>query len=654
MDLVLGIDTGGTFTDAVLLNYNTKEVVAMTKALTTRYDLSVGILKAIDSLPIHDFRAIKLVSISTTLATNAIAEGKGRQVALFLIGYDAELVREFNFGERFATPHYFYFSGGHDFTGQAKEPLDLDAITSKAREIATNRIADVLAISAYFSPLNPEHEQQAFEAIASITDLPIILAHNLSKKLNSIERATTVTLDASLVAVQHDFINEVREALHVRGIDAPLMVVRGDGTLMSADIADRYAVETIHSGPAASAIGGRFLTGREMALVVDIGGTTTDIVLIDEGQVIVNEDGATVGAYRTAVKAANIRSFAMGGDSQLWFDKEEQLRVGPTRVVPLAYLAAEHPRVHDEILSLVHKQPAESILDSLEYWFLQRHDGSNDPQVVRLFDLLQDGPCPLSRILTELKLIHPMQFNGYQLIKREIIGRAALTPTDLLHVRGDFTPWDVDAAHVAVEMFTRIRGWMTDQLVERMFEVMTDTILTEIVQFLTGRRLVERDLFTQRRDIGRWFFDNSFCPNDKYLGTNIKLRMPLIGIGAPAGIFLPRIANALGTEFVLPEYYAVANAIGAVAGSVVATCEAIVYTHLHEYIAQVGEMRGKFTRLTDAMQFARTEAARQAENAALRSGAISPYTTVEEMPNGTDSYRIKARAAGNPCLTSRK
>lgn len=247
-----------------------------------------------------------------------------------------------------------------------------------------------------------------------------------------------------------------------------------------------------------------------------------------------------------------------------------------------------------------------------------------------------------------------MQFNGYQLIKREIIGRAALTPTDLLHVRGDFTPWDVDAAHVAVEMFTRIRGWMPDQLVERMFEVMTDSILTEIVQFLTRRRLVERDLFTQRRDIGRWFFDNSFNPNDKYLGTNIKLRMPLIGIGAPAGIFLPRIATALGTEFVLPEYYAVANAIGAVAGSVVATCEAIVYTHLNEYIAQVGEMRGKFTRLPDAMQFARTEAARQAESAALRSGAVSPYMTFEEIPNGTDSYRIKARAAGNPCLSSQK
>ncbi len=655
MDLVLGIDTGGTFTDGVLLDYLTKEVVATTKALTTRYDLSVGILNAIDSLAILDPGAVKLVSISTTLATNAIVEGKGKRVALFLIGYDADLVREFNFGERFATPRYFYFGGGHDFTGQAKEPLGLDAITSQAREIATNGSADALAISAYFSPLNPEHEQQAFEAIAAVTDLPIVLAHTLSTKLNSIERATTATLNASLVAVLRDFSAAVQAAMHARGIDAPLMVVRGDGTLMSADIADRHAVETIHSGPAASAIGGRFLSGRDPALVVDIGGTTTDIAVVDGGQVVVNEEGATVGAYRTAVKAANIRSFAMGGDSQLWFDKEEQLRVGPARVVPLAHLAAKYPRVHDELLGLIHKRPTESLLDLLEYWFLQRQVGINDPQVVQLFDLLRDGPRPLSVILAELKLTHPMQFAGYQLIEREIIGRAALTPTDLLHVRGDFTPWDVDAARVAAEVFARMRGWTPDQLVARTFEAMTDSILAEIVQFLTGRPLAGRDLFSLRRDLGRWFFDNSFYPNDKYLGANIKLQMPLIGIGAPAGIFLPRIADALGTELVLPEHYAVANAVGTVAGSVVATCEAIVYPQLQPvgYIAQVGETREKFARLADAMQFARAEAARQAEAKALRSGTVSPYTTVEEMSNGTDLCRIRARAVGNPRLMSR-
>ncbi len=131
MDLVLGIDTGGTFTDGVLLDYATKEVAATAKALTTRYDLTVGILNAIDALPIADPRAIKLVSISTTLATNAIAEGKGKRVALFLIGYDEELVRAYSFARRFATPRYYYFPGGHDVFGQEKQPLDVEAIAAR-------------------------------------------------------------------------------------------------------------------------------------------------------------------------------------------------------------------------------------------------------------------------------------------------------------------------------------------------------------------------------------------------------------------------------------------------------------------------------------------------------------------------------------------
>jgi N-methylhydantoinase A/oxoprolinase/acetone carboxylase beta subunit len=653
MDLVLGIDTGGTFTDGVLLDYTTKQVVATTKALTTRYDLTVGILNAIDALPIPDPHAVKLVSISTTLATNAIAEGKGKRVALFLIGYDADLVRAFNFAERFATPRYFYVRGGHDLFGQEQEPLDLAGIRTKAQELAGT--VDAFAVSAYFSPLNPEHEERAFEALAQVADAPVVLAHHLSTKLNSIERATTASLNASLVAVLRDFIAAVRSAMHARGLDAPLMIVRGDGTLMSAEIADRHAVETIHSGPAASAMGGRFLSGRDPALVIDIGGTTTDIAVVDAGQVTISEEGTTVGGYRTPVKAANIRSFGLGGDSWITLDKTEQLQVGPRRVVPLAHLAAQSPRVHDELTGLARKRSTESPIDALEYWFIWREQPVNDPKVLELYNFLRDGPCPLPAILKALKLTHPLQFAGYQLLEREMIGRAALTPTDLVHARGDYTAWDVDAAHAAAETFARMRGWSVEELTARVLEQMTDAIVTEVVQFLSGRALAGRDLFSRRRDLGRWFFDNSLYPRDKYLATTIQLKMPIIGIGAPAGIFLPRVAETLRTELVLPEHFAVANAVGAVAGSVVATCEAIVYPHVRDlnpvgYITQVGEKHARFSRLAEAVEFARGEAVRLAEEEAIRAGAVLPHTRVEEIPNGVDSVRLRARAVGNPRL----
>lgn len=663
MDLVLGIDTGGTFTDGVVLDYSTRAVLATTKALTTRHDLTVGILNAMDGLVIADPQAVKLVSISTTLATNAIAEGKGKRVALLLIGYDAELIRAFHFGARLATARYFFVRGGHDLYGQPKEPLDVDALEQLARDLSPQ--VDAFAVSAYFSPLNPEHEELAFRVITGVSHLPVVLAHQLSTKLNSIERATTASLNASLVALLRDFVAAVQAAMRARGIQAPLMLVRGDGTLMSAEIADRCAIETIHSGPAASAIGGRFLSNCDPALVVDIGGTTTDLAVVDGGQVAIDEGGATVAGFRTAVKAAKVRSFALGGDSWLTFDKQEQLKIGPTRVVPLAQLAAQHVRVRDEILALTHRrasiagQHPESLLDELEYWFIQREapEHETDRQVRELYALLREGPRTVPTLLKALKLQHPMQFTGYRLLERESIGRAGLTPTDLLHAEGIFTAWDVSAAQTAAGMVARLRAWSVSELTARVLEQMTDMLLAEIIQFLTGRALAPRDLLAVRRDLGRWFFDNSTRePHDRYLRTPFQLQMPIIGIGAPAGIFLPRVAELLTTELILPPHYAVANAVGAVAGSVVATCEALVYARVLDinpvgYTAQIGETHRTFARLAEALDYARSEASRQAEAQAQRAGATTPHTQVEEIPNGVDGYRLRARAVGNPRFT---
>ena len=315
--LVLGIDTGGTYTDAVLMEYYSRRVLASHKSLTTKRDFSIGIEKVIDGIHIDDPSAIKMVSVSTTLATNAIAEGKGKRVALLLIGYDPELVANFKMERRFATPQFYYFRGGHDLYGREKAELDLPAILAQVSKLKGH--TDALAVSSYFSPLNPEHENRVYNAVSRICDLPIVLGHQLSTKLGSVERATTAALNASLLAVLQDFIIAVRRAMERRRIDAPLMVVRGDGTLMSDEFAARTPVETIHSGPAASAIGGRFLSGLDDALVVDVGGTTTDLALIENGQVTVSVEGATVGEYKTCVQAANLLSIALGGDSHITY-----------------------------------------------------------------------------------------------------------------------------------------------------------------------------------------------------------------------------------------------------------------------------------------------------------------------------------------------
>ncbi len=405
-NLVLGIDTGGTYTDGVLLEYHSRQVLASHKSLTTKRDFSIGIEQVIEGIHIDDPAAIKMVSVSTTLATNAIAEGKGKRVALLLIGYDPDLVSSFKMEKRFATPHYHYFAGGHDLYGREKEELDLPAILAKVTQIKGQ--VDALAVSSYFSPLNPEHENRAYEAITGICNLPIVLGHQLSTKLGSIERATTAALNASLLAVLQDFVIAVRRAMGRRHIDAPLMVVRGDGTLMSDEFAARSPVETIHSGPAASAMGGRFLSRLDDILIVDVGGTTTDLALIENGQVTVSEDGATVSDYKTAVQAANLLSIALGGDSHIKLNNDRHIIIGPERVTPLAYLAWQYPSVENQLRALSRRTWTHAGPDWLEYWFLLREPPANlqlNERERQLVNILRKDPVPVPDLLKQLSLL---------------------------------------------------------------------------------------------------------------------------------------------------------------------------------------------------------------------------------------------------------
>jgi N-methylhydantoinase A/oxoprolinase/acetone carboxylase beta subunit len=661
-NLVLGIDTGGTYTDAVLLAYESRRVLSTCKSLTTRRDLALGIEQVIDGIRIEDATAVKMVSISTTLATNAIAESQGRgrsgRVALLLIGYDPELIAAFKMESRFATPLYYYFGGGHDLYGQEKETLDLAGILATVHDIKEQ--VDAIAVSAYFSPLNPEHENRVAQAIGEITTLPVVLGHQLSTKLGSVERATTAALNASLLGVLQTFVVSVRRALQRRRINAPLMVVRGDGTLMSDAFAARSPVETIHSGPAASAIGGRFLSRLDDALVVDVGGTTTDIALIQAGQVAVNEEGATVGDYKTAVKAANLMSIALGGDSHISVARDNGLLVGPERVVPLAYLAWQYPQVQARFNALSRRNWSQATPEWLQYWFLLREPAAGGGRTVQesaLIDFLRDGPQPLPAILEHLQLLHVSQLGATDLLRREIIGRAGLTPTDLLHVDGRYTPWHVETATKALDIFCRHHFWEPAEVCRRVWSQMTERIVQTIVTFLSGKRLPPPAPLKED-DFGRWFFHNSLYGGHPHLAGEIRLRLPLIGIGAPAAIFLPAVAAALHTELILPEHHEVANAVGAIAGSVMVVEECLVYPRLSGqgldvigYYAQAGNGRHEFETATEALHHARDLCRRRALEAAIDAGADQPQVLIEEQSDGLDTYRIRARAAGNPRLS---
>ena len=191
MSLVLGIDTGGTYTDGVVIDREAKRVLAKAKALTTRDDLSHGIIQCIDNLRFPDCDKVGMVTLSTTLATNAIVEGKGCEVGLLMIG--------FNPSARLPAREVKVIPGGHTVQGNEKEPFD-DELAREA--IGSFRgLVDAMAVSAYLSVRNPEHESRARRMIEEMLDVPVVCAHHLTRSLGIHERTVTAVLNARLMPI---------------------------------------------------------------------------------------------------------------------------------------------------------------------------------------------------------------------------------------------------------------------------------------------------------------------------------------------------------------------------------------------------------------------------------------------------------------------
>jgi hypothetical protein len=301
----------------------------------------------------------------------------------------------------------------------------------------------------------------------------------------------------------------------------------------------------------------------------------------------------------------------------------------------------------------------------LEYWFLLREPQESLLRGQRerdLVEFLRGGPRPLPEILKHLGLLHVGQVSAGELVRQEIVGKAGLTPTDLMHIQGSYNVWDAEASARAWKVFCQFQFRDPEELGRQIWTQVVETIAHAVLTFLSTKPLELRDrqrsLEGADGDMGRWFFYNSLYRAHPHLETSMRLREPIIGIGAPAGIFLPAVAKALHTDLILPECHAVANAVGAVAGSVMVQEELLVYPKLSRegfevfgFYVQAHDERHEFAELHDALAHARKLCKERALGAAIRSGADNPQVSVEELSDGLDTFRIRAKAVGNPRLT---
>ena len=304
---------------------------------------SRGVAAVIGKLPAELLAHVQLVSLSTTLATNAIVEGKGGKVGALLLGFDDYDLQRISHTPKRAVP------GRTDITGSEMVPLDEDALRDAVRELLEHEQVDAFAISGMVSVMNPRQELRARAIVQEMSDKPVVCGAELTMQLDTIKRTVTATLNARLLPIIAELIGHVKSVMDAAGLHVPLMVVRGDGTLMHEEMARRTPVETILSGPAASVCGAQFLSGLRDGLVVDIGGTTSDIALLIDGIPVVANKGARVGAWSTNVRAVDIETVGLGGDSVVALTREGRVTLGPRRAIPLAFLAHEYPAVIEEL-----------------------------------------------------------------------------------------------------------------------------------------------------------------------------------------------------------------------------------------------------------------------------------------------------------------
>lgn len=573
MAFLLGVDTGGTYTDAVIVDESADRVVGSAKSLTTRGDLALGIGRAVDAALAGAGVApadVALVSLSTTLATNALVEGQGGRVALVFIGFDAGDLERGGLTEALRGDPVIRLAGGHGHAGQETAPLDLAQLEAAVAGLADQVMG--FAVAARFATRNPAHEIAARALIRRVTGRPVTCSHELSARLNGPKRALTAVLNARLIGMIDRLVAACEQHLALIAVDAPLMAVRGDGALISAAMVRERPIETILSGPAASIVGARWLTGETDALVSDIGGTTTDVALLRGGLPEIDPQGARVGPYRTMVEAVAMRTTGLGGDSEVHLVSEGLdggLRLGPRRLVPVSLLAVDHgPMVHDALDRALSAETAGE-QDGRFAIPMGGQAGGLSPREAAVLARI-DRPMPLGAALTSRLEAAALE----RLVSRGLVMLSGVTPSDASHVLGRLAAWDGTAAEKALRLMARRRNGRGERIAagpEPLARAIVDQVTAQTADCLLEAAFGEDPAFAGQapETLARHpLLRAGLSAHRGVVEISARLGVPVIGLGASAASYYGAVGERLGARMILPEHAGVANAIGAVVGQV--------------------------------------------------------------------------------------
>jgi N-methylhydantoinase A/oxoprolinase/acetone carboxylase beta subunit len=501
---------------------------------------------------------------------------------------------------------------------------------------------------------------RARDLIESLGRRPVTLSSELSAALDAPRRALTAALNARLIGRISALISAVKSAIDRHGIAAPLMITRGDGTLAVAAKVAQRPIETVLSGPAASLVGAAALSGLTDFILTDMGGTTTDLALLVRGRPIISSSGAEIGGWRTMVRAIDVSTVCLGGDSKIAFGLDGTLLVGPERAVPISLIAERFPEVIDQLDRELADEEAMSAAGRfvmLPLGLKPKSDRQLQLSVreTQLMALISERPKPVRQIAVSSGAERSLK----TMVRKGLVQIAAFTPSDAAHVIDLQSNWSREAAFRAAWLAARSRAMKTTD--SSAAEALCREVWSETVR-LSARAILKLALAAEgdRLSGGELIID-AVCRGAAGLGlTDIRMtpRIPVVAVGGPVKVYYPEAARRIGCEIVFPEHWAVANAVGAASGVVALSVTVEISGDgnggFRVYLADgVVTLASGLAAVALAEERARAAATVEARNRGALKVEVTVSRDLHFLPDAVDENglfegRVTAEAVGRP------
>ena len=574
MKLGIGIDTGGTCTDAVVYQFENKEILATAKTPTTHDELSIGIGNALDGIPREYLDQAEVIALSTTLATNACVENKGGRAKLIFFGVTRGNVERVGKECGLEVNDNIIFIDCKTLpNGEIQEEPDWDYFEENLHAWLDETDA-VGVVEMYARKSGAGYEKKAAQLIKEAIGIPVVCGYNLFSEYNIVKRGASALLNARLLSVIDRFLNAVKSALKERNITAPFVIVRSDGSLMTGDFTSTRPVETLLCGPVASVMGAMELSHESNAMVVDIGGTTTDVAFVKDGRPQRVKTGVRIGKWDTFVKGLSVDTFGLGGDSGVLVDSQtDELYLEDGKVMPLCMAAEQYP----SIMRILQREDEGKVRinTELKHIYVALHDISDkdhyNSREKQAAAALYNNPLSLE-LLRDKTGEYFLEYQLDRLIREGVIIRCGVTPTDAMHLKGDFTAYNREASVLGLRIMGRILQVDEETLAEMVYEIFRRKLYCSLVRIFIEDAYPEirkPGMKEQLEQLVRDAYEQTKVDGaTEFLQARFTTPCTLIGVGAPTSLFLPDVGKLLNAKVVSNQYSPVANALGAVVGKV--------------------------------------------------------------------------------------